>query len=183
MSIRKFTAGAVFAGAVAAAMVGAGTASAAPGISLDPGTDGAGTIGFGDQTEDGAYARATQDNAALAISFLSPSAAISTGKGTGNTAIAFNGKSTVGQDPQTTDSGALSIFAETEVDGTSNNVLTLAGKTTTAKHSSGNTVVNLAGVVEAGKQKKDEAGVLSLNVCGTQVAGQADHITVSQNAC
>ena len=48
---------------------------------------------------------------------------------------------------------------------------------------SGNSVVNLIGDVEVGKQNKDAAGVPSLNVCGAQVVCQADRITVSQNVC
>ena len=68
-------------------MFGAGTASAAPGISFDPGTDGSGTIGIGDtQSSTGATARASAGNRALAISLFKPSEASVT-SGSNNNAV------------------------------------------------------------------------------------------------
>ena len=55
MNVRKIVAGSVLAaGLGVAGLMGAGMASAAPGISLDPGTSGQGKIGAGDQSDKGA---------------------------------------------------------------------------------------------------------------------------------
>ena len=76
MKVQKIGVGAVFVGAVLAGRLGAGQASAAPGISIDPGTNGAGKIGIGDQTKTGAYANATEGNTAFAVSVFAPASAL-----------------------------------------------------------------------------------------------------------
>lgn len=61
MTVRKVVAGSVLAAGIGmAGTFGAGTASAGPGISYDPGTGGTKTIGIGDtQSKTGATATAT----------------------------------------------------------------------------------------------------------------------------
>ena len=61
---------ALAAGVGLAGMIGAGTASAAPGISYDPGPGD--PIGIGDNSATGAQANASNDNQALAISLFRP---------------------------------------------------------------------------------------------------------------
>ncbi len=158
MTVRNVVAGSILAAGVSAALFGAGTASAAPGISFDPGTGGKSTIGIGDQSEDGAYANATKGNVALAINLSRKNATSATAGGEGNRVIAIN--------------GAASVV------GTNNNVVTLGGKTDVKSDSNHNTIVNLRSTVTSDKQG-DADGARSFSLCGTTFGGQADHITVS----
>ncbi len=88
--MKKAAAGSVLvAGVLTALFGGTGTAQAAPGVSLDPGTNGEHTIGIGDQKPGGAVAVASKGNAAMAVNFgLSPvgSQAYALG-GQGNTGL------------------------------------------------------------------------------------------------
>ena len=71
VSVRRIVVGSALAAGVGmAGMVGAGTASAAPGISYDGGPGD--PIGFGDNSANGAQANASNDNKALAISIFRP---------------------------------------------------------------------------------------------------------------
>jgi len=73
-----------------AGMIGAGTASAKPGISYDGGPGE--PIGIGDDSATGAQANASNDNKALAISIFRPATATAVGQNrTGNTVIAIDG--------------------------------------------------------------------------------------------
>ena len=91
MNVRKVVAGSVLAAGLGVAGVfGAGTASAAPGISYSDG--GANDFGMGDNTATGAQAKASEGNQALAVSLFGPSVADASGKGgSGNIAIAGSG--------------------------------------------------------------------------------------------
>ena len=71
-------------------MIGAGTASAAPGISYDGGPGD--PIGIGDNSATGAQANASNDNKALAISVFRPATATADGfNRSGNTVFALDG--------------------------------------------------------------------------------------------
>ena len=61
--------------------------------------------------------------------------------------------------------------------------LTIAGATVTDMNSHDNTIINAGGVALSSGQKKATTGVVSLNVCGTQIVGQGSHVTVSKGAC
>ena len=163
MSVRKITAAAVFVGTVVAGMSGAGTASAGPGISIDPGTNGESTIGLGDQTESGAYARATESNTAIAFSVFAPSTATVGDNATGSTAL------------------AAGVFNPTSSEISGNvkggGAYTVAGGSTTiAGNANGTQVFNAISDVSV----DDNAGATTtVTLCGTQVTAQAAHVTVS----
>ena len=91
MDIRRIVVGsALAAGVGVAGMIGAGTASAAPGISYDPGPGY--RVGIGDNSATGAQAIASNDNQALAISVFRPATATADGQNrTGNTVFALDG--------------------------------------------------------------------------------------------
>jgi hypothetical protein len=162
MTIRKVVAGSVLAAGVTAGMFGAGTASAAPGISYDPGTGGTKTIGIGDQSATGATANAAEGNRALAISLFRKSSAIVVG-GSNNNAFAFDGISGIapapGENPE------------------NNNVFTSYGATVVTGASKGNTIINAGGLVQT---SGNAASQTSVSFCGTSLSGQADHITVGK---
>lgn len=78
------------AGVGVAGMIGAGTASAAPGISYDGGPGD--PMGIGDNSASGAQANASNDNKALAISIFRPAKATADGfNRTGNKVFALDG--------------------------------------------------------------------------------------------
>jgi hypothetical protein len=89
--IRKIVVGsALAAGVGVAGMIGAGTASAAPGISYDPGPGD--PIGIGDNSATGAQANASGNNRALAISVFRPATATAVGQNRfGNKVFALDG--------------------------------------------------------------------------------------------
>jgi hypothetical protein len=91
LSIRRIAVGsALAAGVGVAGMIGAGTASAAPGISYDGGPGD--PIGIGDNSATGAQANASNDNKALAISIFRPATATADGQNrSGNTVFALDG--------------------------------------------------------------------------------------------
>lgn len=93
MKVQKYAAGAVFVGAVAAGMFGAGTASAI-GASVDVNGDGKSLdIGTGATTTQSGNA---SGNPSLAISVFQPASTSATGNATGNTLIAIDGSASVG---------------------------------------------------------------------------------------
>lgn len=89
--VRRFWVGSALAvGVGAVAMIGAGTAGAAPGISYDRGPGD--PIGIGDNSASGARADASGDNRALAISVFRPSTATAVGQNrSGNKVFALDG--------------------------------------------------------------------------------------------
>jgi hypothetical protein len=178
-AMKKTVLGAVFVSAVAAGFFGAGTAAAAPGISLDRGTEGTKTIGIGDQTTTGATAYADEGSTALAVSFFKASQA--TTHGAGNTVVSINGSSQTG-DSYSTDNRVFTVGGKADVWSTNDTVVTIGG-TTHMFNTHDNTVFNLGGYTEGFNQDTDTRGVVSINVCGTQLTGQADHITVSSGSC
>ncbi len=91
MTVRRILAGsALAAGLGAAGMIGAGTASAGPGISYDGGPGD--PVGIGDNSATGAQANASNDNRALAISVFRPATATADGQNrSGNTMFALDG--------------------------------------------------------------------------------------------
>jgi hypothetical protein len=81
---------ALAAGVGVAGVIGAGTASAAPGISYDGGSGD--PIGIGDNSATGAQANASNGNRALAISIFRPATATAVGQNrSGNTMFALDG--------------------------------------------------------------------------------------------
>jgi hypothetical protein len=159
----KFAAGAVFVGAVAAALIGGGTASAAPGVQVAAGDT---TFGIGDQSEDGAQAFAKPGNTAVAVSiFGSARADASQGGsetfGEGNNVLAIGSNVEFG--PQSAGNNVVATGgAVVRVNGTHNNVLAVAGETKVVKKAAGDNVVT---------------------VCGARVSGQADSIKASPGGC
>jgi hypothetical protein len=91
LSIRRVVVGSVLAAGVGVAgMIGAGTASAAPGISYDRGPGD--PKGIGDNSPTGAQANASNNNKALAISVFRPARATADGQNrTGNKVFALDG--------------------------------------------------------------------------------------------
>lgn len=89
--VRRFVVGsAISAAACSAAMIAAGTAAAAPGISYDGGPGD--PVGIGDNSPTGAQANASNDNRALAISVFRPATATAVGQNrTGNKVFALDG--------------------------------------------------------------------------------------------
>ncbi len=166
MTVRKVVAGSVLAaGLGVAGMLGAGTAAAGPGISIDPGTDGKGSFGLGDQTKTGATAKATEGNTAFAVSLFSPATATVGGNAKGSTAGAVGISSASG--------------ASSEITGNvkGGGAYTLDGHTKMAGNANGTQVFNVYSNVAAAGQ----AGAsTTLAVCGTQVTAQAAHVTVSK---
>jgi len=162
MKVRKFAAGAVFVGIVTAGMFSAGTASAGAGISIDPGTDGKGTIGLGDQTKTGAYAQATEGNTAFAVSVLAPASATVGGNASGSTA------------------GAIGISSPTTsaITGTvkGGGAYTVDGSTKMAGNANGTQVYNIYSNVGV---SGPAGSTTTLAFCGTELTAQADHVKVS----
>ena len=162
----KFAAGAVFVGAVTAALIGGGTASAAPGISIDPGTNGEHTFGIGDQSPTGAQAVAKPGNTSVVVSIFGPSRADasqggSTTFGEGNNVVTIGSNVVTG--PKSAGNNVVATGgAEVRVNGQHNNVLAVAGETRVVKDAKGDNVVT---------------------VCGARVSGQADSIKASPGGC
>ena len=123
-------------------------------------------MGFGDQDPGGAVANSGSEgdhNNALAVSTgFSPVGAIAVAQGERNNVVSIDGV------------GVTGPYTER------NNVMTVAGFTTLAGDAHDNTVVNVLGNVHQTKAQGEEAGILSLSVCGTNLGAQADHITVSE---
>jgi hypothetical protein len=167
VQIRKSVAGIAVAGALGAAGLGlAGTASAAPGISIDPGTNGENTIGIGDQSKTGATAKAKPGNTSVAISIFAPATADaseggSTTFGEGNNVLAIG--SDVKTGPNSAGNNVIATGGATvRVNGHHNNVLAVAGDTRVVKAAKGDNIVR---------------------VCNVTISGQADSITPSLGGC
>lgn len=187
VNFQKIGAGAAFVGAVFTGMVGAGAASAAPGISYQNGSGN--EIGLGDHGPGkSADAQASGENSqALAISLFgsaptSPSFARADGDGA--TAVSVDGFTSV----TGSNSHGFAAFGQTNIDGADNNAVTVAGKTDLYGKGNihGNFVVNSGGyVAQNGKnpQQTTDAGEVSLSVCGTSISGQAAHITTGPAVC
>ncbi len=162
MNVRKVVvSSALGLGMGAMAFTGMGTASAAPGVSFDNGTNGTGAVGFGDRSATGATANASEGNRALAINITSKTGTQAIAQGTNNNVVAIDGMAVTG--PDTRD----------------NNVLTAGGATVLVDDAHNNNVVNVGGLVTTSAHQGDAAGALSVSACGTSFSGQADHIKVS----
>jgi hypothetical protein len=163
MNVRKVVvSSALGLGMGAMAFTGAGMASAAPGVSFDNGTNGTGSVGFGDRSAaTGATAIASEGNRALAVNLTSPSGTRAIAEGHNNNVVAIDGLAVTG--PNTRD----------------NNVVTVGGATALGDDAHNNTVLNVGGLVTTSGHQGDAAGALSVSACGTSFSGQADHIKVS----
>jgi hypothetical protein len=186
MRVRKIGAGAVFVGAVISGMVGAGSASAAPGISYQNGSGN--EIGLGDHGPGAsADARAKGTNSqALAISLFSSapkSPSFAKADGDGATAVSIDGYTSV----TGSNTHGFAASGQTNVNGADNNVVTVGGNTYLYSHGKGNDVhgnfvVNFAGNVDQSKlQQVTDAGEVSVSLCDTSLTGQAAHIKATGN--
>lgn len=133
MGIRRVVVGsALAAGVGVAGMIGAGTASAAPGISYDGGPGD--PVGIGDNSATGAQADASNDNRALAISVFRPATATAVGQNrTGNTVFAVDGTAGFQKDyidPYTGDHDnvVVAVNGTATMHGEWTNVLAVGGK-------------------------------------------------------
>jgi hypothetical protein len=179
MMVRKVVAGsALAAGLGMAGLLGAAPAFAGPGVNFDNGSGGTNNLSLGDTTPaSGAYANAAEGNRALAVSTgLTPGGATAVAQGKGNNVVSIDGHAVTG--PQSENNNVVTILGGATVNGKRNNVLTVGGVTGVDKSSHDNTIVNLGGAVQSKKQG-EEAGALSVSVCGNSIGGQTDHIKVS----
>src|SRR6478672_2172143 len=133
MDIRRIVIGsALAAGVGVAGMIGAGTASAAPGISYDGGPGD--PVGIGDNSAAGAQANASNNNRALAISVFRPATATADGQNrSGNKVFALDGTAGFQKDyidPYTGDHDNLvmAINGDARVHGEWTNVLAVGSK-------------------------------------------------------
>jgi hypothetical protein len=133
VDIRRILVGSVLAAGVGVAgMIGAGTVSAAPGISYDGGPGD--PVGIGDNSATGAQADASNDNRALAISVFRPATATAVGQNrTGNKVFALDGTAGFQKDyvdPYTGDhdNRVVAINGNATVHGEWNNVLAAGSK-------------------------------------------------------
>ena len=186
VSVRRIVVGsALAAGVGVAGMVGAGTASAAPGISYDGGPGD--PIGFGDNSATGAQASASNDNKALAISIFRPAKATADGfNRTGNTMFALDGTA-----------GFLKTYTDPATDDHDNTVMAINGTAMmtgnwTNMLAVGGNVSNKLNVTDTnGGQIFERSGPLAtfpivvpntvVAVCGQRVAGSQDIFETSGN--
>lgn len=155
---RRVAAGTIgVAGVSAAAMSGAGTASAL-GWSYDDSNIDPVTIGWGATSD----VKGT-NNAGLAVSIFG-TASVKAGEGTsGNTLLAIDGNSSV--------TGSAS----------NNVIVSVAGGSTLGGNSHNNLIVNGGGSVS--NQGGNAVGQVSLSACGTSFTGQAAKVVVSHGVC
>jgi hypothetical protein len=178
---------ALAAGVGVAGMIGAGTASAAPGISYDPGPGD--PIGIGDNSATGAQANASNDNQALAISLFRPATATAVGQNrTGNKVFALDGTAGFEKDyidPYTGDHDnvVVAINGTATMHGEWTNVLAVGSKvssTPIATYPDGSKAF-------APSMALSTFPVIVPNtvvaVCGQRLAGSGVIFEVSGNAC
>jgi hypothetical protein len=162
MTIRKMMAGSALAvGLGVAAMIGAGTADARPGISFDRGSGD--PVQFGDNDpKTGAVASASDGNRALAISLYKPAMATANGEGTGNRVVAING-------------GTATVTGDA-----SGNTLVAVGGGSAKASNDNNSIVALGSDVNAANESAQRVVAL----CGKSIVrAQSDNVTVSAGAC
>jgi hypothetical protein len=129
---RTVVGSALAAGVGLAGMIGAGTASAAPGISYDGGPGD--PIGIGDNSATGAQANASNDNKALAISLFRPATATAVGQNrTGNKVFALDGTAGFQTNftnpaPDDHNNQVVAIYGTATVHGEWTNVLAVGSK-------------------------------------------------------
>jgi hypothetical protein len=180
---------ALAAGVGVAGMIGAGTASAGPGISYDGGPGD--PIGIGDNSATGAQANASNDNKALAISLFRPATATADGfNRTGNTVFALDGTA-----------GFLTNYTNPAPDDHNNQVMAIGG--TAMMHGewtnmlavgskiSNRSVFEPGGGYPGGGQDYVYSGPLAyfpvvvpntvVAVCGQRLSGSQDIFEVSGN--
>jgi hypothetical protein len=164
------------AGVGVAGMIGAATASAAPGISYDGGAGD--PIGIGDNSATGAQANASDHNKALAISLFRPATATAVGTNrSGNRVIALDGTAGFQRDyidPDTNDHDNLvvAINGTAMIHGERSNVLAV-----------GSSVSNKPVVTYPdGSQAFTSASLDNVvAVCGQRLSGRQDIFDVSGN--
>ena len=163
MTIRKMMAGSALAvGLGVAAMIGAGTADARPGISFDRGSGD--PVQFGDNDpKTGAVASASDGNRALAISLYKPATATANGEGTGNRVVAING-------------GKATVTG----DASDNTLVAVGGPAEVTVANDNNSIVALGSNVNAANESAQRVVAL----CGKSIVrAQSDNVTVSAGAC
>jgi hypothetical protein len=187
VSIRRIVVGSTLAAGVGVAgMIGAGTASALPGISYDGGPGD--PIGFGDNSANGAQANASGDNKALAISIFRPAKATAVGQNrSGNTMFALDGTAgfldqATNPTPDDHNNQVMAINGTAMVHGEWTNVLAVGSKI--SNRSTGETY-------PGGGQNFVYSGPLAtfpiivpntvVAVCGQRLAGSQDIFETSGN--
>ena len=182
MNKRKVGAGAAFVGAVVTGLIGAGSAQAAPGISVS--VDGHKPVGIGDPNPlTGASAKSSKGSVALAVKTgLNGVGSFANADGDGATAVSIDGYTSV----TGSNSHGFAALGQTNIDGADNNAVTVAGKTNLYGYGNihGNFVVNAAGFVEqngTSPQQTTDAGEVSVSLCGASISGQAAHIVTNDN--
>ena len=190
MDIRRIVVGsALAAGVGVAGMIGAGTASAAPGISYDGGPGD--PIGIGDNSATGAQANASNDNRALAISVFRPATATADGQNrTGNTVFALDGtagflKTNTYPYTDDHDNQVVAINGTALAHGEGTNMVAIGSKI------SNRSVFEPGGGYEGGGQDYVYSGPLAyfpvvvpntvVAVCGQRLSGSQDIFEVSGN--
>jgi hypothetical protein len=190
MDIRRIgVASALAAGVGVAGMIGAGTASAAPGISYDGGPGD--PVGIGDNSATGAQANASNDNQALAISVFRPATATADGfNRSGNKVFALDGTAGfltnyTNPAPDDHNNQVMAINGTALAHGEWTNVLAVGSKV------SNRSVFEPGGGYEGGGQDYVYSGALSyfpvvvpntvVAVCGQRLAGSQDIFEVSGN--
>ena len=185
--IRRVVVGsALAAGVGVAGMIGAGTASAAPGISYDGGPGD--PIGIGDNSATGAQANASNDNKALAISVFRPATATADGfNRSGNKVFALDGTAGfqtnyTNQAPDDHNNQVVAINGTATAHGEWTNVLAVGSKI--SNRSTG-------AIYPDGGQDYAYGGPLSyfpvvvpntvVAVCGQRLSGSEDVFEVSGN--
>ena len=182
---------ALAAGVGVAGMIGAGTASAAPGISYDPGPGD--PVGIGDNSATGAQANASNDNQALAISVFRPATATADGQNrSGNKVFALDGTAGfltnyTNQAPDDHNNQVVAINGTAMVHGEWTNVLAVGSKI------SNRSVFEPGGGYPGGGQDYVYSGPLStfpvvvpntvVAVCGQRLAGSGVTFEVSGTGC
>ena len=187
MDIRRIVVGsALAAGVGVAGMIGAGTASAAPGISYDGGPGD--PVGIGDNSATGAQANASNDNQALAISVFRPATATAVGQNrTGNKVFALDGTAGFLKDyidPYTGDHDNLvvAINGTATVHGEWTNVLAVGSKVSNkpiATYPDGSQAFAYSRALSSFPVIVPNTVVA---VCGQRLAGSEDIFEVSGNA-
>ncbi len=187
VDIRRIVVGsALAAGVGVAGMLGAGTASAAPGISYDGGPGD--PIGIGDNSATGAQANASNDNQALAISVFRPATATADGfNRSGNKVFALDGTAGfqtnyTNQAPDDHNNQVMAINGTATVHGEWTNVLAVGSKV--SNRSTG-------AIYPGGGQDYVYGGPLAyfpvvvpntvVAVCGQRLSGSQDIFEVSGN--
>jgi hypothetical protein len=164
--MKKVIVGSVLAAGVAASLFGAGSAAAAPGVSVS--VDGNPAVGIGDQKPaTGASAISSKGNGAIAVSLIGPANATAVG-GNGNTAVTLlGGQSGVLGGPGATNNHVVAVGGGALVTGNvkDNNIVSVLsgvqtlGSSNTSVAPCGGSALSAQGSVIVSKIPANQGGV------------------------